>query len=1136
MRKIKWYLLTLLLALLPSVTHAYTQGEVVKHDGCYYKVIDLANFYVSIIGTDDAVAGHLTVPGTFDDDKGTTFTVTEVGGDESYKCKNVTSVTLPETVVKLQSSSFAGASLTDVSIPKSVKWIVHTAFYDLQAKPKFTVDAVNQFFSSDTDGCLYSKDKKEFYSAPSALNPAGGTYNIHESVEKIYSDAFLKVAGLKKLVFPKNLQDVELGYPSVTPTDDIEEFAIAGGGTTEYRVIDGVLFKNNTLVDYPRGKTTVDYKVPDGITEIEWKAIESVKAMKTIDLNDVTKLNTASLFKDDNLEVVTLPAHLSTVGVEGGISNCNAIKEYKTPTDCDNFEAIDGVVYSKGDHSTLYFFPCDKDLSDTNGKYTISSEVKTIAGSAFMSARHLTELVIPTSVETIRKNAFTNALNMTKVTFEEESHITTMEEAAFSWCRYLEEVTLPKSLTKLTNVFDYCNNLKTINVPDGSKLTTIGQDALKNDPALTTVNFLGSNELTTIESGAFQDLKNLETINIPKGVTDIKENAFMGCTGLKHAIFADDAEIQTIGAGAFASCGLESIDIPNSVTTLEREAFRNCAALNVVNVSKNLTDISPEAFKYCENLTDINVDRDNPVYSSIDGYLLSKDKQTLMLFPHGKVNSSYTLLPPSITKIGDFAFYECTGLTNVMIPNKVTSIGTRAFSLCKNLNTIAFLCDAMIPATNIDQRPNYRSFDNGDGGTTNMPANINIYVRKELLSQYQAEPFYQQFKSTSPSFEENKTEYLQVSGNSVDMLSTKSTVYTFVVPTTVKGGSLHVALIGDYAFQNASNKIKEVVVKDNVGYIGGKAFKTVPSANSSTIKSVFFIGTAPTKDMLSTTKFELNDTGDDYNEVAGTTTIYVKKSAVNAYKTAWTKTKYDMATHTNVTSPFNFIDQIEYKIHDMKISNKYGTFAREFDTDFSDYYNENGKPVGIAAFAAGSAIRNGGGDYKYDESEYHVRMRSIDEQTSQPYSYIPAGVGVLLKLINEGEIQTPADFYYTIGEKDDQTYTVSDNIMKGVTEDYAQLSVTATEPVYIMQGGVFHKDTSNVPAFTVHRAYMKPGTMSAGAKLRMVFDDETTVTGISTIDAGQADQTDAYYNLNGQRVGKPAHGVYIKNGKKVIIK
>ncbi len=44
----------------------------------------------------------------------------------------------------------------------------------------------------------------------------------------------------------------------------------------------------------------------------------------------------------------------------------------------------------------------------------------------------------------------------------------------------------------------------------------------------------------------------------------------------------------------------------------------------------------------------------------------------------------------SVTTIGDYAFYGCTGLTNVTIPNSVTYIGNRAFVSCTNLTTIYY--------------------------------------------------------------------------------------------------------------------------------------------------------------------------------------------------------------------------------------------------------------------------------------------------------------------------------------------------------------------------------------------------------------------------------------------------------------
>lgn len=45
-------------------------------------------------------------------------------------------------------------------------------------------------------------------------------------------------------------------------------------------------------------------------------------------------------------------------------------------------------------------------------------------------------------------------------------------------------------------------------------------------------------------------------------------------------------------------------------------------------------------------------------------------------------------IPNSITSIGDFAFYGCSGLTSITIPNSVTSIGDYAFNGCSGLMEI----------------------------------------------------------------------------------------------------------------------------------------------------------------------------------------------------------------------------------------------------------------------------------------------------------------------------------------------------------------------------------------------------------------------------------------------------------------
>lgn len=1017
---------------------AYTQGEIVKKDGLIYQVIDLGHYKLSFVGTESSVSGTITVPASFNDGKGTTFTVTKVGGNENYNCTNITKITLPEGITEIGYGSFGGSSLTEVNIPSTVTTISHTAFYRLRALPKFTVASSSTNFSSDQNGCLYSKNMEDLYAVPTGITTEHGTYTINNKVKNIFKCAFTNAKGVKKIVLPTNLQSVETGFPSIIAlSTELEAFELTPSSTSPFKVIDGVLFNGKTLTNYPPSKPTKDYKVPDDITNIAERAIEGSLYMESIDLNNVVTLSTNALYTDHKLKTVTLPANLQVSGTAGAIANCYNISEYKTPANCVNFEAIDGVVYSKGDHSTLYFFPPAKTVD--GGKYTVKDWVKTVEKNAFFGSTTIQELTIPTNIQTINENAFNNMKVLTKVTFAETSNVQTIGNSAFGQCPLLKEATLPSSLTQLTNIFSLSENLETINVPAGSKLTTIVPNALQSNTKLKHFNFLGDCALTTIGAGAFQNLAQLQEFKFPKGVTDIQNNAFNGCKAMKTANFADDAIITTIGQGAFADCGLTSIDIPKSVTKLEREAF----------------------------------------------------------------------------------------------------------GLCKNLKDIAFLCDVPIASSNIDQRSNYMSFDDGTAGTTNMPKNINIYVRKDLKAQYDAIPFYKKFKSIQPSFEESGNEYLQVSPTVVDLLSVKSQNHTFVVPEkTTTNSNLEVALIGDYAFQNASSKIKEVVIKNNIEYIGAKAFMTQIDNNSSTIENVFFISKTPSKKMLSTTRFELDETNDNYKEFANTTNIYVKKSVAEKYKKEWKKQRWDTATGMMKDSPddYQFYKQIDYKIKGTPaLTNKfYSTFSREFAVDFGDVDNNNKRLFWDAAKNCPKVIAFTSGE-KIGNSVIRMKSINLGGDIAKDGLYVPANTGVVLKAI-DGSL--PNDFYYRIGEEDIWNYT-GDNIVKPVTIDAKDITDTenGNTNFYISNGKAFHVSQAqqfkveNKLTVGVHKAYININ-VPAGAKLSLVFDDGET-TGIESIDAAEntaSVNNDAYYNLNGQRVLNPTKGVYIHKGKKIIVK
>ena len=105
-----------------------------------------------------------------------------------------------------------------------------------------------------------------------------------------------------------------------------------------------------------------------------------------------------------------------------------------------------------------------------------------------------------------------------------------------------------------------------------------------------------------------------------------------------------------------------------------------------MTISNNVTSISNSAFFNCTGLTSINVDENNKNYTSEDGVLFNKDKTTLIKCPARK-KDSYTI-PNGVTTISDYAFSNCTELTNIIIPDSVTEIKNLAFYNCTGLTDI----------------------------------------------------------------------------------------------------------------------------------------------------------------------------------------------------------------------------------------------------------------------------------------------------------------------------------------------------------------------------------------------------------------------------------------------------------------
>ncbi len=189
--------------------------------------------------------------------------------------------------------------------------------------------------------------------------------------------------------------------------------------------------------------------------------------------------------------------------------------------------------------------------------------------------------------------------------------------------------------------------------------------------------------VTIIAAYAFENCFKLTDIVIPKSVTEINSSAFSGCTEIASINIPDSVTI--IDSRAFQDCHkLTSIPIPDSVTSIGRQAFRNCYALASITIGKSVSYIGGNVFAGCKELSTIVVDENNDTYKSEGNCVLDSNGTTLIF---GCKNS---IIPDSVTIIGEEAFYECSALTNINIPNNVSTISDYAFNNCSKLTKITF--------------------------------------------------------------------------------------------------------------------------------------------------------------------------------------------------------------------------------------------------------------------------------------------------------------------------------------------------------------------------------------------------------------------------------------------------------------
>ncbi len=824
-------------------------------------------------------------------------------------------------------------------------------------------------------------------------------------------------------------------------------------------------------------------KIPNSVTSIGGSAFSNCSSLTSITIpNSVTSIGSSAFWGCSSLTSIEIPNSVTSIG-SSAFKGCSSLTSIEIPN------SVTSIEYA--------FYGCSGLTS-----ITIPNSVTSIGANAFFDCTSLTSITIPNSVTSIGRSAFSGCSSLTSI--EIPNSVTSIGSSAFKGCSSLTSITIPNSVTSIEYAFQDCSGLTSITISNG--VTNISSSAFSGCSSLTSITI--PNSVKSIGNKSFSGCKSLTSIKIPNSVTSIGHEAFSSCSSLTSIEIPNS--VTSIGDLSFFGCSsLTSITIPNSVTSIRLNTFFNCSSLTSIEIPNSVTSIGRSAFYNCSSLTSITIP--NSV-TSIGSYAFQSCSSLTSIE-----------IPNSVTSIYSYTFSGCSSLTSITIGKSVKNIYQKAFEKCKNLTDVTCLAKE-VPSTNSDAfNESYIEY-----ATLHVPeGSVAAYKAKAPWSGFKEFVLIAETKYTLTyqlDGEEYKTYQLAENDAITPESAPTKEGYTFSgwseIPATMPAKDLTVTGTFTINKYKLTYKVDDTTYKTyEIEYGSSLTPESAPTKKGYTFSGWSEIpATMPAKDLTVTGTFIINKYKLTY-KVDDTTykTYEVEYGSSLTPEPAPTKDGYIFLGWStipatmpaeNLTITGNFEEITTEDVITLTEKGKgQSTWCSKYDLNFKGV-------EGIKAYTA---------------TGYNVNTGLI--MLTRIYD-VPAGTGIML-IGNPDEYKIP----HTVSE------TYYSNMFVGVLEATTVPETSGDYVNYYLSAGAqgvgFYRVNGSV-SLKANRAYLParktlPGSASTRGFIGFEFSDDTTALDSAPAAIPSA-APDVYYNLQGQRVDKPTKGLYIKNGKKVIVK